>query len=345
MAAARATDKRVKIGETLSAAPLHRAAGFDRICALMRADGLIIILEENPRAEAELREALAGQGIRNAIVPLRSAIETQSYLAGTGKYANRENFPIPEALVVSLEGNRDKALGLIRWIRRQPSIGSMAVLALGAGNDLRDVQEAYASGANAYFVRGADVPALARTLRAMQSHKTEEIHPAFREPAAANDCGVARRDALAIAPVLLVTDEEGQSKQVSQGLHALKLKNRLREVFGVKAAMDYLSGTEPYHDRAKHPFPVLLFVELRLAESQRLLAWMEARPAQRPAAIIALTSSHDMRPVIQAYHLGVHSFLKQPLKSEELRNALDALPRARLCHDETGVWLEETPAE
>lgn len=309
----------------------------------MRPDGLIIMLEDNPRDEAVMRETLADHGINNPIIPLRSALGAQSYLAGQGKFADREKFPLPDVFVVSLDIDTDQALGLIRWIRRQPHIGSMAVLALGEGTDLNHVQQAYACGANAYFVKKADVPALARTLRAMQARRPEPTHPAFRTSPHLYDTDTGAKDTAhrEIAPILLVTDEEGQGKQLAVALHSLKIKNRLREVFGIAAAIDYLAGAEPYHDRAKHPFPILLFVELRLTDAHRLLAWMEGHPEQRPSGIIALAASHDMRPVIQAYHLGVHSFLKQPLKPEELRNALDALPRAQVSSDNTGNWLEE----
>jgi hypothetical protein len=69
------------------------------------------------------------------------------------------------------------------------------------------------------------------------------------------------------------------------------------------------------------------------------LAWMEGHPAARPAGTIALTSSHDMRPVIQAYHLGVHSFLKEPPKLEELRNAINGIPNIELAAENGGCWI------
>jgi hypothetical protein len=45
--------------------------------------------------------------------------------------------------------------------------------------------------------------------------------------------------------------------------------------------------------------------------------------------------------VIQAYHLGVHSFLKEPPKLEELRNALSAIPKTQFCEKEGAAWLQE----
>jgi hypothetical protein len=46
-----------------------------------------------------------------------------------------------------------------------------------------------------------------------------------------------------------------------------------------------------------------------------------------------------MRPVIQAYHLGVHSFLKEPPKLEELRNAIDGIPNIELAAENGGYWI------
>jgi DNA-binding NarL/FixJ family response regulator len=114
----------------------------------------------------------------------------------------------------------------------------------------------------------------------------------------------------------------------------------LQRVAGADEAISYLEGAHNAADPNARPASIVLFLDIRLADSHKLLAWMEAHPASRPAGIIALTDSRDARPVIQAYHTGVHSFLNEPAKLEEIRDALTALPDTELVEEEGRFWIQ-----
>ena len=43
-----------------------------------------------------------------------------------------------------------------------------------------------------------------------------------------------------------------------------------------------------------------------------------------------MTVFTDMRPIIQAYHLGVTAFLEWPLKPDDIRNAIHSNPDLKI---------------
>jgi AmiR/NasT family two-component response regulator len=143
------------------------------------------------------------------------------------------------------------------------------------------------------------------------------------------------------APLLLADSAERDAQHFAHSLELARLRNALTRVSDVDEAINYLAGIGSFKDRDEYPFPIVLFVKIRVPETHRLLAWLEANPGAKPAGIVALTSSEDSRPVIQAYHLGVQAFLREPVRSDDLRMALEAIPRTRLGTDQTGYWIEE----
>jgi ActR/RegA family two-component response regulator len=140
------------------------------------------------------------------------------------------------------------------------------------------------------------------------------------------------------ASLLLVDNDEAHTKQFVRNLKNLRIENPLQHVAGADEAISYLEQSKD-----ANPAPIVLFLDIRLADSHKLLAWMEAHPASRPAGIIALTNSRDARPVIQAYHTGVHSFLNEPAKLEEIREALTAVPNTELVEQEGRFWIQPSP--
>jgi CheY-like chemotaxis protein len=312
------------------------------LSAPMSPENPILLIEENDADARVLQASLVGHGITSRIDRLTCPSNAKTHLHAATLSGGSAN-PMPAAIILSLGIEARVGFDFVRWARRHPELNNLVIIALGETGQLREVQEAYASGANAYFVKGPDCGALIRTLQSAfrTQQRAPDTHPAFRDSTdlyraqnSANNSSMSLE-----ASLLVVDDDDGHTKQFVQNLNGLRILNPLCRVGGADEAINYLQGSGRYADRVAHPFPIILFIDIRLADSHKLLAWMEGHPASRPAGIIALTSSHDMRPVIQAYHLGVHSFLKEPPKLEELRNALTAVPHTELIDHNGGYWI------
>src|SRR5690242_9606840 len=79
---------------------------------------------------------------------LRQVTTTQeaiNYLAGTGRYANRDRFPLPGLVATDFEGD---GLDLVRWMRGHVEFSAIPTIVLVEVDFEPDIQEAYAAGAN-----------------------------------------------------------------------------------------------------------------------------------------------------------------------------------------------------
>jgi AmiR/NasT family two-component response regulator len=139
------------------------------------------------------------------------------------------------------------------------------------------------------------------------------------------------------APILCVVGNEEEAGQFKKALASLRISNPVRCVVGANDAMSELDHCAQKGDAA----PVLVFLSLGAPEANRLAAWFEAHPQERPSGLIAMTAFNDMRPIIQAYHLGVTAFLEWPLKTEDVRNAITTNHSLNLT--EAGGQIEIRP--
>jgi CheY-like chemotaxis protein len=310
---------------------------------------VIILIEENEADARALQASLVSQGIDHPICRMACPSEAKTYLEAATDGGGKNQ--LPAAVILSLGLEARVGFDFVRWVRRQSALNGLIIITLGDLRRLRDVQDAYASGANAFFVKSPDAGALIRTLQSAfgpspaPQPAASLTHPAFRD---STDLYGSRRSLENTrmgdrSPVLLVDDSEAHTKQFAQSLDVLRIRNGFQRVSSADEAIAYLAGSGIFADRATYGFPIVLFLDIRMADSHKLLAWLEGHPEARPSGIIALTTSHDMRPVIQAYHLGVHSFLKEPIKLEEMRNALQAIPKAELRAEADGNWIRARP--
>jgi AmiR/NasT family two-component response regulator len=139
------------------------------------------------------------------------------------------------------------------------------------------------------------------------------------------------------APIFCVVGNEEEAGQFTKTLASMRISNPIRCIVGVNDAMSELDRCAQNGNAA----PVLVFLSLAAQEANRLAAWFEAHPKERPSGLIAMTAFNDMRPIIQAYHLGVTAFLEWPLKTEDVRNAITT--NASLNLRESGDQIEIGP--
>jgi CheY-like chemotaxis protein len=82
--------------------------------------------------------------------------EALNYLSGTGKYASRAEFPLPELVLLDLKMPKVDGFEVLRWIRSQRDLSGMRVVVLSSSESIRDVNLAYALGANSFLVKPGD---------------------------------------------------------------------------------------------------------------------------------------------------------------------------------------------
>jgi len=103
-----------------------------------------------------IRKAFSNAGIGNPIYAVRSGDEVISYLRGDGQYCNRAEYPLPDLLLLDLKMPGTDGFDVLRWLRRQEGLESLRVLVLTSSEQIREVNQAYALGANSFLVKPMD---------------------------------------------------------------------------------------------------------------------------------------------------------------------------------------------
>jgi CheY-like chemotaxis protein len=147
-------------------------------------DGAVILLVEDRDDDILLiRKAFERGFIDNPLHVVRDGEEAIYYLAGEGQYSNRAEFPLPDLILLDLKMPKVDGFEVVRWIRRQPGFSSIAVVVLTSSDAIRDVNRAYALGANSFLVKPLDFENFIETAKMLKLYwlKTSRRPEATRE--------------------------------------------------------------------------------------------------------------------------------------------------------------------
>lgn len=102
------------------------------------------------------------------------------------------------------------------------------------------------------------------------------------------------------------------------------------------AAVAYLNGDDKYGNRAQHPLPTIVLLDLKLPRrsGHEVLAWVRQHPDLKRLPIVILTSSREKIDVNQAYNLGVNSYLVKPASFSDLVELLSSFNMYWSKHNE-----------
>ncbi len=120
--------------------------------------------------------------------------------------------------------------------------------------------------------------------------------------------------------ILLVEDNPDDVLLIQRAFRKANLVNPISVVDDGEKAISYLAGTGEYADRARHPVPVLVLLDLKLPRKSghEVLAWIKQHAALKRMPVVVLTSSTETIDVNQAYDLGANSYLVKPVGFDDL---------------------------
>ncbi|HEY6229234.1 MAG TPA: response regulator [Verrucomicrobiae bacterium] len=130
----------------------------------MKSDGTILLVEDNPDDVFFMQRAFKATAIEN---PLQVAVDGQEaidYLAGAGKFADRNAFPLPCLMLLDLKLPRKTGHEVLKWIRDRPDLATLIVIALTTSRETKDITEAYRLCVNAYLVKPTSPAELANIM-------------------------------------------------------------------------------------------------------------------------------------------------------------------------------------
>ena len=133
--------------------------------------------------------------------------------------------------------------------------------------------------------------------------------------------------------VLIVEDSEDDLFLIKMACKRAGIPHHFQSVTNGQAAIDYLAGTAPYADRNEHPFPSLVFLDIKMPkrDGHEVLKWIRSEPGMKNLPVVMLTSSSRDQDVSRAYELGVTSYLRKIAGPAEFGQAVRVILK---------YWLE-----
>ena len=150
----------------------------------MAEHAVILLAEDEEDYVLLIRRAFAQAKIPNPLHVVWNGQEAIAYLKGEGKYANREEYPLPDLLLLDLKMPRVNGFEVLKWLRSEPGLAPLRVLVLTSSEELRDVNEAYKLGANSFLVKPLDFQDFTQLSRLIQEFwlKASKTPETFRPP-------------------------------------------------------------------------------------------------------------------------------------------------------------------
>jgi len=116
----------------------------------------ILQIEDEENDVLFLKMAAEKAGIRRPVQVARDGREGIDYLSGNGKFANRDQYPLPCLILLDLKLPQIPGLEVLKFIRSHPQLATIVVVVFTSSDQDRDVESAYRLGANSYIVKPAN---------------------------------------------------------------------------------------------------------------------------------------------------------------------------------------------
>ena len=127
--------------------------------------------------------------------------------------------------------------------------------------------------------------------------------------------------------ILLVEDDRNDALLLKLAFGQAGPDDRLLFVSDGRQAIDYLAGKPPFDNRALHPFPDLLVLDLKMPglTGFDVLQWARQHPNLKPTVVAVLSGSNWRAEIDQAYALGADFYVTKPLDFERLVGVAERL--------------------
>jgi CheY-like chemotaxis protein len=125
--------------------------------------------------------------------------------------------------------------------------------------------------------------------------------------------------------ILLVEDDPNDVFLMERAMSKAKIDLPIQVATNGEDAINYLSGQGKYADRAAHPLPRCIFLDLKMpfVDGFEVLEWLRVQPAIGDLNVVVLTSSPEDRDRERAQKLGVKGYIVKPPSPQMLVEVLE----------------------
>lgn len=127
--------------------------------------------------------------------------------------------------------------------------------------------------------------------------------------------------------LLVVEDDPNDVAFILRGLNKAGVGDHVQVARDGAEALAYLQGEGAYHDRALHPLPALMTLDLKLPQKSGLevLERLRNDPRFKDLPVIILTSSKEPGDLARTRELGVVAYHVKPVDLKEFTELMKSI--------------------
>lgn len=113
----------------------------------------LLHVEDDDNDAFFVERAFANAKINLAIQRVSDGQSAIDYLSGTGKYKDRDQYPLPQIMLLDLKLPLRDGFEVLEWARDQQEFRSLPIIVLSSSAEPKDTIKASRLGATAYVVK------------------------------------------------------------------------------------------------------------------------------------------------------------------------------------------------
>lgn len=126
----------------------------------LKEENVILLVEDCSEDASLVLRAFKKWGITNPVHVIPDGEEAVEYLAGNGRYADREEYPLPCLALLDLNLPQMSGFDVLEWVRSEAGFKSLPVVILSGTKNREDLDKASRMGAVACVVKSLDLAEL-----------------------------------------------------------------------------------------------------------------------------------------------------------------------------------------
>lgn len=130
----------------------------------------VLIAEDDPNDILFLRRAFAKSGLRVLLHEVTDGEEAKAYLEGAPPFEDRAKHPLPDVMLLDLRLPRFSGLELLEWLSHQSGLNEIPAVVLTGSAAPKDIERAYALGAQSCLVKQPDLSLWIPLVRTLQQY-------------------------------------------------------------------------------------------------------------------------------------------------------------------------------
>lgn len=113
----------------------------------------ILLADDEDNDALLLGRAFRKGGMDVKLMRVKDGEEAIAYLEGKEFYADRQQFPFPQLLILDLKMPRRSGFDVLKWMRNHDRFKRLITVVLTSSKQSSDINYAYELGANCYVVK------------------------------------------------------------------------------------------------------------------------------------------------------------------------------------------------